>query len=154
MEPGTEAYNNYISNLLIDIDHQNSVELSQIADKLFVEECRAVNEWGMGCSRTIHTLFYFWRTTKDKENIWKIWQYKCCNMDTYCSIDMEWIYSYFSSLQDITEYVGASSHPQKRELLDRINNDVKTWLTQEKMVKVFSPNYQNYKICPQYILYG
>ncbi len=154
MEPETEAYNKYISDLLIGVNHQNSVELSSVANKLFDDECRAVREWGMGCSRTIHTIFYFLRSTNDKENIWKIWQYKCCNMDTYFSIDMEWIYSYFSSLQHITDYVEASSHPQKRELSDRINNDVNTWLTQEKMVKVFSPNYQNYKICPEYILYG
>lgn len=105
----------------------------------------------MGCTRTIHTLCHLLSLERDKSNIYKIWQCKIANQDTYCSININWIYLFFDSFQECLSYVESSDDSQREDLLERIKSDRETWLTVEKF-KTLSGD--KHKIKAEYIRWG
>lgn len=135
---------------LLEDNQINYDKVHQLMD----DEIKYLKTIDSGCTRTVHTLCYFLSNEKKKDNIWKIWVAKCCNMDTYCSIDIQWIYLCFDSIDELVNYITNSEHEQKNNLLERITNDRKTWLTDDKYNDMEKSMASNYKITKKYIMYG
>jgi len=110
-----------------------------------------------GCTRSLHTVCYLLSKQRNKRNIWKIWKAKCCNQDTYCSLDITWVYCHFESSQDFIDYVCTSpdcpDETQRIALSERLHDDLASWLRtntfaqQNALVKTF-------KITASYLKYG
>ncbi len=138
-------HNSQVSALLDQLDFPQA---HRLIDVEIVHLSRS-DIWG--CTRTIHTLCWALSLENRPENIWKIWQAKNCNQDTYFSIDVVWIYLCFPTIDSLIQYVISSTHPDKNDLLERIERDRSSWLTIEKFASL---SRSHFKVTKEYIQWG
>lgn len=126
----------------------------KLAHELMAEELKTLEALSMGCTRTVHTVCRSLSMEGLRENIWLIWRAKNSNQDTYCSIDMTWLYLCFDlagTTEDVEDYVRRSGHPERVDLLERIEQDKRGWLTPEKFAQL---SREHFKVSKSFILYG
>ncbi len=161
-----DKYNEHLVGLLKSLDiietlpklpslseTERKVPINDLYDLLRIE--RRIIKYCGGCSRTIHTLCRLLLAHRDPSNIWKIWRLKCINNDTYCSLDIRWIYLHFDNYEDLIRYI--CTHYEQvgqlvlNSLLKRIEDDRNTWL-KDKPYPSEIPDAS--KLTEEYILYG
>ena len=78
---------------------------------------------GEGCTMKSHEICSMLVDEGKVENIWKIWELKCANMDTWCSINICWIYNLFPDYSLMVDYIRNSKHEKSQGLLERVARD-------------------------------
>jgi hypothetical protein len=142
---------NKVIELLEKFNKDGTVDYSKVHELMDLDIVRII-KFGQGCSRTIHTLCYFLCHEKKKENIWKIFEAKSINMDTWFSIDANWLYLCCEFIEETFEYViNFPKSEEKNRLVERIIQDKENWLTQDK-VNEFWKNKPQVEV--NHILYG